>query len=389
VRENRARTDLFGGAPDADAENELLRSSSVPLEQYDEKPTGARNESSVLFSLDTLKAGARRGSSTSVPPRMLAASPPTAADILGMTAGGALPGMDSTAMLLSAPRVEAPAPPAPVAAAPVRDRDTTPPMMRNRTPLGLIAAILALALAVAGGAFFVLRSRVASVPSAGSAAAEPALTLSPSTLAAPPAGSAEPTTPVATGPAEAPAEASAEAPTPPAIAAPPASPIAAAPPKAAAPSGGPGVEALKAAMRPDKAEKSTTKPAEKAAKNGKLVLEEEPSPGGPAPPSAGEGAEPAVEEAPKPPFDTGAAKTALANAATAAANCKKPDGPTGSGKIQVTFSPSGRATSANVIEGAFGGTPVGGCIAKLFRAARVPAFSGDPVTVAKSFSIPE
>jgi hypothetical protein len=102
-----------------------------------------------------------------------------------------------------------------------------------------------------------------------------------------------------------------------------------------------------------------------------------------------------VEGAPEPevtlpPFDTSAAKAALEAAAANAASCKKPDGPTGKGKVQVTFSPkTGRATSANVVEGAFGGTPVGGCVAKLFRAAKVPPFSGDPVSVAKSFSIPD
>jgi hypothetical protein len=30
---------------------------------------------------------------------------------------------------------------------------------------------------------------------------------------------------------------------------------------------------------------------------------------------------------------------------------------------------------------------VGGCVARLFRTAKVPAFAGDPVTVSKSFSI--
>jgi hypothetical protein len=35
----------------------------------------------------------------------------------------------------------------------------------------------------------------------------------------------------------------------------------------------------------------------------------------------------------------------------------------------------------------FAGTPVGGCVAGVFKRARVPAFSGDPVTVSKSFSI--
>jgi hypothetical protein len=124
-----------------------------------------------------------------------------------------------------------------------------------------------------------------------------------------------------------------------------------------------------------------------------VVLEEEPSEPKAAPPASEPKAE-APSEAPpaaadKPSFDMSAAKAALEAAASSAPSCKTPDGPTGKGKVQVTFSPSGRATSANVIEGAFGGTPVGGCVAKLFRSARVPAFTGDPVTVAKSFTIPE
>jgi hypothetical protein len=140
---------------------------------------------------------------------------------------------------------------------------------------------------------------------------------------------------------------------------------------------------MKAAMKPDKAAPAAdTKSGDKGTK---VVLAEEPA----AKPAAAPADEAPAEEAPKPPFDTGAAKAALAGAAGNAANCKKPDGPTGSGKVTVTFSPSGRATSANVTEGPFGGTPVGGCIAKLFRSAKVPAFSGDPVTVSKGFTIPE
>ncbi len=86
-------------------------------------------------------------------------------------------------------------------------------------------------------------------------------------------------------------------------------------------------------------------------------------------------------------FNVGAAKSALSSAAARAKSCKKGDGPTGSGKVQVTFAPSGRVTSARVVSGPFGGTSVGGCVARTFRGARVPAFSGSPVTVAKSFSI--
>lgn len=88
-----------------------------------------------------------------------------------------------------------------------------------------------------------------------------------------------------------------------------------------------------------------------------------------------------------PSFDVGAAKAALSAAAANAKACKKPGGPTGSGKVQVTFSTSGRVTSATVISGPFGGTAVGGCVASTFRRARVPKFSGSAKTVAKSFRI--
>ena len=67
-------------------------------------------------------------------------------------------------------------------------------------------------------------------------------------------------------------------------------------------------------------------------------------------------------------------------------SCKTADGPTGIGRAIVTFSNSGRATNANV-SGAYAGTGVGTCITQLFQQARVPAFSGPPVKVAKSFTI--
>lgn len=86
-------------------------------------------------------------------------------------------------------------------------------------------------------------------------------------------------------------------------------------------------------------------------------------------------------------FNTGAAKTALSSAAAQAKGCKKAGGPTGPGKAVVTFSTSGRVTSATVQGGAYGGTPVGGCVASTFRRATVPAFSGSAVTVSKSFSL--
>ena len=68
-------------------------------------------------------------------------------------------------------------------------------------------------------------------------------------------------------------------------------------------------------------------------------------------------------------------------------SCKKADGPTGSGHVKITFAPNGSVSSAVVDSGPFPGTPVGGCIAGKFRGARVPAFSGGPVSVGKSFTV--
>jgi predicted Zn finger-like uncharacterized protein len=393
----RSGADLFGPSEAVGGEAALLSSSSLPLSQYDEKPIGARNESSVLFSLDTLKAGVRRGSASSAPPRMLAAAPPTAADILGMSAGGALPGMDTSAALLSAPAVEQPLATAPRSArppvpdTPYRSKmDTTPPMSRRQASMLLIAAVLVTAVVVAGGVFFVLRSRLSSTTAEAESAA-PVPTAPEMVRTATPQ-------PAVQNPA----------PTPPALATavvtPPPEPVATAAAQAAAAPAGPvakaaaettpnaHVEAMKAAIKANAASSNDTG----ASKSGKVVLAEDspaaaPSPAPPAdtPAAAPAAADDTPAEPAKPPFDTSAAKAALEAASAGAASCKQPLGPTGRGKVQVTFSPSGRATSANVIEGDFGGTPTGGCVAKVFRGAHVPAFTGDPVTVSKSFTIPE
>jgi hypothetical protein len=87
------------------------------------------------------------------------------------------------------------------------------------------------------------------------------------------------------------------------------------------------------------------------------------------------------------PFSRSAAISALGSAAGAVGGCKKPDGPTGRGRVSVTFAPSGRVTTAVVSGGPFAGTSVGGCVAATFRRVSVPPFVGSPVTVHKSFSI--
>lgn len=389
--------DLFGAIATAGSEQELLRSSSMPLESYAEKPTGARNESSVLFSLNTLKAGV--ATPASAPPRGITAAPPTAADILGMDMAGGLPGVDVNAALTSAPVVEQ----RPSTVPPPRNRmDTLPPTAKRRNPPLLIAAVVVAAGAMLIGLVLVVRARMShtartgsdvTAETAASAATTPAPAVPPLPAAAanptPVASAAAPPS-AATAPAE-PAPPAAAAPVPPPVTASPAPPALQAAAVQKAPVPAHAAPAVRAATAPEKA------PPDKGER--KVVLEEDPSDKGasaPAPADDAKGASKpeAPAEAPpaepdKPPFDMSAAKAALETAAASAPSCKTPDGPTGKGKVQVTFSPSGHATSANVIEGSFGGTSVGGCIAKLFRSARVPPFSGDPVTVAKSFTVPE
>jgi len=86
------------------------------------------------------------------------------------------------------------------------------------------------------------------------------------------------------------------------------------------------------------------------------------------------------------PFDKAAAKAALSAAAANASACKTAEGPTGSGKVTITFMPSGHARSAQVY-GDLLGTGVGGCVARVFRSVTLPPFSGEEVTVSKMFTV--
>lgn len=84
-------------------------------------------------------------------------------------------------------------------------------------------------------------------------------------------------------------------------------------------------------------------------------------------------------------FNVEAAKSALNLAATQAGTCS---GTSGKGKVQLTFAPSGKVSAAQLTDGPFAGTSAGKCALKHFRGAHIPAFSGTPQTVAKSFKIP-
>ncbi|MET0791330.1 MAG: serine/threonine-protein kinase [Polyangiaceae bacterium] len=111
----------------------------------------------------------------------------------------------------------------------------------------------------------------------------------------------------------------------------------------------------------------------------------------PAPPVVAPPVTPPAQAIPpdeRSPLNRGAALAALGSAASAAAACKRPDGPTGSGSASVTFSPDGPVKSVSV-SAPFAGTPVGQCIATVFRGAHVPPFSGSSITLPKSFQIPQ
>jgi hypothetical protein len=87
-------------------------------------------------------------------------------------------------------------------------------------------------------------------------------------------------------------------------------------------------------------------------------------------------------------FDRRAAQAALGQGASLVGMCRRPGGAKGSSRALVTFGPSGRVDSVR-IEGAIAGSPVADCAAQKFKNGKVPAFSGAPVTVSKSFVIPD
>lgn len=330
--------DLFGGVDVAGSEEEEEVATSAPVvpqagaTAYDDgKLTGARNENSVLFSLDALKGGL-----TAEPKKAPSASKPKSSpldfggpDLLAAPAQSPIFSLNADQALLTAPAPPEPPPPKVVSA--VGATGTSGP---NKTMLigGAVGALLLIGVAFALG-------RSGSSDEAQDDGAKPAASVAEVKATEKEQEKAE----------EKKEEPKAEDPKPEASAATSAS---------AAPASTP----AKADPTPPSDKKPTTPTTPKETKE-------------PAPVAA------------TGPFSVSAAQVALTQAAGNAQGCKKPSGPTGSGKVQVTFAPSGRVTSANVNGAPFAGTPVGGCVASVFRRARIPAFSGNPVTVAKSFSV--
>jgi predicted Zn finger-like uncharacterized protein len=337
--------DLFGNVAEAGGENDSsLDFGAAAADEPAHKLTGARNESSVLFSLDALtKSDTKPNQKQKERDKEREAS----AALFGESAPNSLMNVGGGGLsALAAPDFTKPvsATVEPLHSSTAREvYDTTPPNKKKGGWVLLLGSLFGIA-AVAGGAFVMMKKQPL---------APPAPTASVDMAAAPKTESTAPTAtaglePSATAAPSAPAEASAAASASPPAAAGGAAPIAAA---------------------------TINKPAKK-------------EPDAPAAATATATATPAAPS-PSPDlaaFDKNAAVAALGAAAANAGGCKKPDGPTGSGKVSVTFAPSGRATATSVA-GELAGTEVGGCVARLFRSAKVPPFSGDPVTVSKSFSV--
>jgi predicted Zn finger-like uncharacterized protein len=380
-RSTRPREDLFARQAHAGSEEEQ-QADAVGAAGYDldaPRLTGARNETSVLFSLDSLIK--------KEPPAPRQAPRARRDESLLVDSGNSLPVGGGFAPALSAPDFTAPVsaspPPAPsLPSAPYPYDDAAARSSRAWLYVVVLLAVLAGGViawrtgalpSVLAKAGLVTPPPVAvAVPPAPSAlhpagAAEPGATASASASAAASATAAasESATAAASAPSSSPSAAKAEPTTQAAAARTPATTRAA--------GTGASSPARESSARESTARESAAKESSKetAAKD---TSAKEAATSTPAPAAASG------------PFDTAAAKEALTSTAGNAASCKEMGGPTGNGKVSITFAPSGRPTSV-AVTGDLAGTTVGSCVARLFRSVKVPAFSGDPVTVAKSFSI--
>lgn len=380
----RAGVDLFSSAAQAGGEDEVMTSAPAGMPQarpaaaapaIDDKMTGERNENSVLFSLSALTAKGPAAKPTApgaeasglIDIRQLSAQLHSSDDkkknrlddIMNLAGGGAFsPSLGGP--ILAAPAVQEYTAPEEVAA---------PAAAQQGKGRGVVIAAALGGLVVIAGAIGTAVTMMKSKPEGDQDKAAASASASASAVAAAsPAPSAPP----------APTETAAAAASTAAAAAAPATDTAGA--SKGAGGGGGGGKVAAAAPKEATGGGGGAPAAAPAPKENSLAAA---MAGGAAPAAAAGGGGGGSAE----PFNMGEAKARLAAAATAAQGCKKGDGPTGTGRVVVLFAPSGAAQSATVSGPPFEGTPTGNCVAGRFRAVRVPAFSGSPFSVSKSFTI--
>jgi predicted Zn finger-like uncharacterized protein len=376
-----AATTSRGGAGRAQAGADLFAAAAIAGSEVDEapvgpgfpqagghaddvRPTGARNENSVLFSLDALKAGFSGAAAPAAQAKNKGSSPPRRGatgrndtsedDPFGLGSAGSATAAPMFSLADNSALLTAPAPPEPPPKPVIVYAESGSAAPAASSKKGLIIGIIAVLLVGGAGGAYALSAKkekeeALQAAAAAAASAEKAREDERTARAAEERAREEQKAAEAHAQAAPPATAGEAANKPPEEKAAEAS-------KAATPGSAAGAKKEAAPKKED-----TTKPKDTAA------------------PAAAAGGDQ--------PFNKSAAISALGAASNGAASCKKLGGPTGSGKVTVTFANSGRVTSANVNGGPFAGTSVGGCVASLFRKAKVPPFSGSPVTVSKSFAI--
>jgi hypothetical protein len=104
----------------------------------------------------------------------------------------------------------------------------------------------------------------------------------------------------------------------------------------------------------------------------------------PSPPSSGS---PTAPKHAAPGFNAKAAKTAIDKIVPSLKGCKQAGEPPGQATVTVTFAPTGRVSDARVTTTRYAGTRTGTCITQRLRQARIPEFTGSPVTVKRSVAI--
>jgi predicted Zn finger-like uncharacterized protein len=344
--------DLFGGVARAGGDDDVRIGAAPKKPQAHEaedpnKLTGARNENSVLFSLSTLTGKVDRPppavqrpdseASGLIDIRQLSAqfasteTPKKSGleDIMNLSGGALTPAL--TAPVLSPPSIEA-------YDAGGTTAHSLAPGPKSRW--GLIAVAVGagtlVILAAVGGAMSMMHKGAdTDKPTSSSESVAGEATAAPLPSAAAMAGTTVAAMPPAGPVASAPSDSNRDEP-PPARA-----------------------SDLREAKAPSVSAKETAAPAAKAI---------------------------AVAAKSDQPFNMGEAKSRLGSAADGAQSCKRGD-ISGTGHVVVTFSPTGSVQSAVVDGPPFEGTPAGACVASRFRAVRVPAFSGSPFKVRKSFTI--